>query len=162
MGKTLNPLENYIIMEDLRKTYGFRMTDRRGSLDLNHMRLVFDALARVHSLSHAYRHHVEQDLVGNFPSLIPNFDEQFIGTWCEMLAHNLNEQVTIYDQEFGPGNVLSNAAKKFSAMRKTVFDIFLGKSTAECLEQLLREKPDPKRFGKDAENPGYFILFLFQ
>ncbi|OXA51218.1 uncharacterized protein LOC110853464 [Folsomia candida] len=154
IGGTITSLDNYIIMEDLRKTYGFRMTDRREPLDLDHMKLVITALARVHSVGWAYRHHVEADIVGHFPCLVGNVKEEDIGIWNKLLIANIDQAKGVYDEAFGPENNYSAAAESFKKHVDTASKIVIGKGQFEGMEKLFRvTEPDPDKFGKDVKNP---------
>lgn len=155
MSGHIHSLDNFIMMEDLRKTYGFRMTNRREALDLDHTKLVISALAKVHALSWAYRHHVEENITEKFPCLVTNMEEDDMETWNAVLFSNLDQAKLIYDEQFGPGNDYSIAADAFRKILPTLTKFFMGRIDAKLLEDLMRVKcPDPVKFGRDAENPG--------
>ncbi|XP_021957427.2 uncharacterized protein LOC110853466 isoform X2 [Folsomia candida] len=154
MSGHIHSLDNFIMMEDLRKTYGFRMTNRREALDLDHTKLVISALAKVHALSWAYRHHVEENITEKFPCLVTNMEEDDMETWNAVLFSNLDQAKLIYDEQFGPGNDYSIAADAFRKILPTLTKFFMGRIDAKLLEDLMRVKcPDPVKFGRDAENP---------
>jgi len=52
---TVNPFDIYIMMTDIRKTWGFRMTDRQLGLEFDETRLVTLYHAQLHSISWAYK-----------------------------------------------------------------------------------------------------------
>lgn len=148
-------------MEDLRKTGGFKMTNRRDSLDIDHMRLVAEILAKIHSLSWAYRQKVEKNILEKFSCFTPNFDEEDRISWTSMLVTNLSQSKRIFDKVLGNGNVLSKATEKFEEYYKDiVLDVFMGNQDAKDFEEFLKVRPIPERFGKDAENPGIKLILL--
>ncbi len=158
IGVEMNSLDNFIMMEDMRKSYGFRMTNRREALDIWHMRLVFEALAKTHALSWAYRNHVEADITGKFPCFVSNRKDE-MAKWRPILVGNFDQAKEIYDQEFGPGNEYSNAAEGFKRHLDVLGDMFLGEGGGEGMDKFLRViPPDVDKFGKDAENPGNFCI----
>ncbi|OXA50941.1 hypothetical protein Fcan01_14477 [Folsomia candida] len=148
----ISSLDNYIIMEDLRKTHGFRMTSRLEPLDFDHMKLVISALARVHSVSWAYRNHVEENITQKFPCLVTNMPDEEVAIFSNVVRSNLEQAKGIYDKEFGPKNAYTAVADKFSGMIDRISSLFTGSGTAEGFEKLMRVKTSDK-FGRDAENP---------
>ncbi|OXA51136.1 uncharacterized protein LOC110853643 [Folsomia candida] len=150
----ISSLDNYIMMEDLRKTHGFRMTNRLEPLDLDHMRLIIEALSKVHAMSWAYRHHVEADITEKFPCLVTNMASEDLETWNNVIRANLEQTKGIYDKEFGQNNDYSAAVDKFSGMIGRIGEFFTAKGTAVGMDKMMRiTNPDPAKFGKDAENP---------
>ncbi|OXA50876.1 hypothetical protein Fcan01_14444 [Folsomia candida] len=122
----ISSLDNFLIMEDLRKTYGFRMTDRRQPLDLDHMKLVISALAKVHSVSWAYRNHVEENITQKFPCFVTNMSEEDVAIFSNVVRSNLEQAKGIYDKEFGPKNAYTAVADKFSGMIDRISSMFTG------------------------------------
>ncbi|OXA51219.1 uncharacterized protein LOC110853579 [Folsomia candida] len=150
----ISSLDNYIIMEDLRKTHGFRMTNRLEPLDLDHMRLIIEALSKVHAMSWAYRHHVESDITEKFPCLVTNVSREDFAAWDNVILASLEQAKGIFDKEFGPKNDYSSALDKFAGMVGRVSEMFTGERTAAGWAKLMRViEPDPNKFGKDADNP---------
>jgi len=54
-GKVFNPFEIYILMADMKKTFGCRIADRTVGLGLEEVTLVMKAYAKIHALSWAYK-----------------------------------------------------------------------------------------------------------
>ncbi|CAL8110273.1 unnamed protein product [Orchesella dallaii] len=66
--------ENFILMTDLRKTFGFTMADRMQGLDLDHARIVLEEMAKVHALSWAYKQKQGLNLLSDkYPQFVDNF-----------------------------------------------------------------------------------------
>ncbi|OXA49237.1 hypothetical protein Fcan01_15785 [Folsomia candida] len=112
----ISSLDNFIIMEDLRKTYGFRMSNRLVPFDLDHMHLVIETLAKVHAISWVYRNHVESQITEKFPCLVTNLRMENMEIWSSVINANLEQAKEIFDKEFGPGNNYSASADKFAGM----------------------------------------------
>jgi len=52
---TYVPLDNFLILTDVRKTSGFKMANQHSSLDWDHCSLVVSELAKIHATSWAYQ-----------------------------------------------------------------------------------------------------------
>jgi hypothetical protein len=113
--KDLDPLENCVMMPDLRKTRGFRLANRLVGLDLAHAKLVIVAQAQVHALSWAYK------MVEDLPDLATKFPFLVNGTFMDNL-----DQVVI------KGLIDSNFGTFRSAVEQTVNE----KLRAELLSSL--------------------------
>jgi len=104
LTRLVGSLENFILMEDIKKMYGFRMTNRREALDIHHMRLVMEGLAKVHSLSWAYRHHVEPNIAQKYTCMVPNFGPEDMEMWTGMTKNCLTQAAEILDEILYKGN----------------------------------------------------------
>jgi hypothetical protein len=114
------------MMEDIRKTSGFRMTNRRESLDIHHMRLVIPALATVHALSWSYKHHVEPNVKEKFNFLQPPSRSGNTSNWESVIEGNVDEAISVLDSVLGSGNKLSEAAHVFKDKIPQLIKVFQG------------------------------------
>jgi len=114
------------------------------------MRLAIEALAKVHSMSWAYRHHVEKDIIGKFPFLRMTLSDEIMDQWLAVMVANFNQAIGIYDEEFGPGNDLSKGVEKFKTFQGLMSDYMLGKTSLTELSQVFRVLPSANdaKFGK--------------
>jgi hypothetical protein len=130
------------MMEDIRKTWGFRMTNRRESLDIHHIRLVIPALAKLHALSWSYKTHVDADLQTKFPFLKIEFREQDIDTWTTVSTGNLEQAICVLEKELGEQHEITKGVINFKQHIKTVMAIFTGTLGDSAYEEILRLKAD--------------------
>ncbi|CAG7830533.1 unnamed protein product, partial [Allacma fusca] len=101
-----NPLENCIVLPDLRKSGGFRLANRLEGFDLDHVKLVILEQAKLHALSWAYKQQTNtKSLSTKFQFLLETvFDgipnqvlegilESHLGLFMDVVkAHSLNEE----------------------------------------------------------------------
>jgi hypothetical protein len=65
--KDEDEITDFLLMEDIRKTYGYKMADRSEPLDFAHSKLVVEALAKFHAYSWGYKQR------SNLPKLVERF-----------------------------------------------------------------------------------------
>ncbi|CAG7835786.1 unnamed protein product [Allacma fusca] len=79
LGRPLEPLDNSIVMPDLRKPENgpFVLRDRFLGFDLDHYLLVIEAQARLHATSWAYKSKLGKNILEEFPFLESKLGEIF-------------------------------------------------------------------------------------
>jgi hypothetical protein len=139
------------MMEDIRKTWGFRMTNRRESLDIHHMRLVIPALATVHALSWSYKHHVEPNVVKKFDFLQSPFRQEDMAMWETVMEGNVNQAISVLDSVLGKGNKLSKATQEFKGKVPELIKAFMGHpdimSLFDDLHRVKQKRDTPDKRG---------------
>lgn len=118
-----SPLDNFILMTDMRKPLNFKMADRRIGLDGDHMKLTFYELATLHALSWAYKERNE-DFLEMYPFLEKQLSQRKEEMWMGLLKENANMAVKVLDAVKGPGNNLSQAVLNFCVNGKPIFEYF--------------------------------------
>ena len=99
---TNNPLDNYIIMTDLRESGGYRMRDRFEGFDLDHYKLVIEAQATLHALSWAYKCKNDNVKISEkFPCLtgMQGLRKGFNKTAAEFLQPNMQAAETLVNDD---------------------------------------------------------------
>ncbi|CAL8069693.1 unnamed protein product [Orchesella dallaii] len=134
---THGPLSNYIMMVDLRKEGGFKMANKMIGLDVDHVKLAFNELAKMHALSWAYRNKVEWDVENKFPFLKRFLSPRKTEMWLGILKTNIEKAVTAIEAASGRKNVLSESLKDFSTNAKAVIESFISQ-TETSEESLLK------------------------
>ncbi|CAL8069689.1 unnamed protein product [Orchesella dallaii] len=144
LTKVYTPLDNFIMMVDLRKTWGFTMADRRKGFDADHVKLAFTELATIHALSWAYRQRVESDLLKKFPFLKVPFEEEDMQMWNNITESSIGVAVSTMDSVFGNDNPLSKSTKAFGEKVKTIIEFFIDQEegTENALWELHRDPPN--------------------
>lgn len=135
--KIYSPLDNYILMTDLR-SLGYRMADSKIGLDGDHMKLAFSELATLHALSWAYENKAGQSLVKKYPFLRKPINPGSSNMWLQILAENAKTAMKAIDSLLGDGSDLSKAIHKFSTEAEVIIQYF--SSQDESLEALLGDK----------------------
>jgi len=141
-------IENYLLMVDARKTWGFKMADRRIGLDYDHCKLVMNEIAKFHALS--WNYFVKKGLgklKDKFPFVIESIFRQdqaellngMMGMHFQLMLQALNDST-----EISPGVI--NGVKRFSEDPLQVMLLFLKEDghveEAELLKHF-RVKPKP-------------------
>jgi len=140
IGKVQDPLQNVILMEDMKRTWGFRMTNRREPLDIHHMRLVIPALAKVHALSWAYKHHVEPDVTSKFPFLKNSFGESDFEMWATVSTMNMDQALVVLEKELGNDSPVTQAAVNFKSNLRKILRVFMGDDMSQVYSDVIRVK----------------------
>jgi len=130
------------MMEDLRKTRGFKMTDRRSSFDLNHIKLVIQALAKLHALGWGYKHHVTPDIQEKFPFLSTPFKQEEMETWIQVFDGNFRSMTEVLDES----PTLIEALEGYRLKVARILDAFLldGVDQQKVMEESMRVKQEEK------------------
>jgi len=137
--------------------YGFTMTNRREPLDIHHMRLVIKGLAKVHSLSWAYRHHVEENITQKYTCMVPNFGMEDKEMITGLIKGSLTQSAEILEEMLYKGNRLTEAIFRYRDKTvETLMKFFMGDPGATILEDCVRIKIDPKKYGRPDNYEGNF------
>jgi len=150
----LNSLDNFILMEDLRKSYGFVMPDRREPLTIHQMRLVIPALARLHALTWAYKVTATAD--GDLNEKFPFFrvhNENGMEAWEDLIHTFLKDEIKVIEERYGPDHDITKGIVNLQKHVKPLCRIFLGKGDENLCYELMRVKPSQREF------PGEFWTF---
>jgi len=142
IGKTQDPLDNAIVMEDMKRTWGFRMTNRREPLDIHHMRLVIQALAKVHALSWAYKHHDGQEITEKYPFLKNSLTATDFEIWASTYDANFDKAIGVLEKELGNESYITKAAVNFKSILRQVLRAFMGEEMSKIYSELIRVKPE--------------------
>ncbi|CAG7727460.1 unnamed protein product [Allacma fusca] len=137
---------NFILVEDLRKTQGYRMASKYVGLDLPHCSLVVQEIAKLHALSMAY---IKVKLE-NSSSLSDHFDclkETIVTPQTEEVASTLFNasfltSVEIVKQETGCDSIYSQKMRQFGNQVHWIFGHILAGNTDMSLEEMLKIKPN--------------------
>jgi len=143
----IDSLDNFILMEDMKRTWGFRMTSRKETLDIHHMRLVIVALAKVHALGWAYKQHVTPKILEKFPFLKPSIGEENVNMFVNVFGMNLDKAIGVLEEELGKENEVTKAVTGLKKNINTLCKIFLtGKNLTDITTRDLVRLP-PKCTG---------------
>ncbi|CAL8110275.1 unnamed protein product [Orchesella dallaii] len=140
--------ENFILMTDIRKTFGFTMANRIKGLDLDHAKLVLEEIAKYHALSWAYKQKNGLDLLTNKYPVYRDFVYENEALWkdFEQLMDQMSDNAfNMTEETLGADHPacksLRNAMNKesFNRMQK-----YVGKNgiNEEEIESYLRIKPE--------------------
>ncbi len=136
-SKVYQPIENFIVLTDLRKELGYKMFDRTKGLQLDHIILVITELAKIHALSWAYRQKVEDNLLKKFPFLEPSFDKEDMVMWGNIVGQNVEIAVQTMDAALGPDNHLTKSILR------------IGDKVLKVIELFIEQKEEDERNGWD-------------
>ncbi|ODM91728.1 hypothetical protein Ocin01_14956 [Orchesella cincta] len=143
LTKVYSPLDNFIMMVDLRKTWGFTMAERTKGFDPEHVELAFTELATIHALSWAYRNRVEYDLIKKFPFLQVDFEEEEMQMWKNIIYSSIGTAVSTMDSVLGEGNHLSKSTEAFREVVMKIIEYFIDQTEGaeHALWELHRDPP---------------------
>lgn len=142
-SKIYQPIENFIVLTDLRRELGYKMLDRTVGLELDHINLTIIELAKIHALSWAYRQKVEDNLLKKFPFLEPAFDDEDKVMWGNIVGQNVEIAVNTMDEALGPGNHLTKSILTIGGKVLKVIELFLDQKEEDERKgwELHREPP---------------------
>lgn len=134
-------------MTDIRKTFGFKMTDRLTGADYNHCKLIIIELAKLHAISWAYK---QKRGIKRLTDIYSNMlDEMFIGKGAEqfrpMIIDRIETSLKVIEKGLGSDSPAYLGATRLRTVDATVeLANFLSKDgpDEEMFENLLRIKPE--------------------
>ncbi|ODM99563.1 hypothetical protein Ocin01_07130 [Orchesella cincta] len=140
--------ESFILMTDLRKTFGFTMADRIKGLDMDHIKLVLEEIAKVHALTWAYKQKNELALLSN---KYPQFQDEMYNNddmmkdFLQLMNQLSDSCLKMAEDKLGESHPACKSFKDFLA--GDIMDrmkIFVQKNGIDeiNLESYLRIKPD--------------------
>lgn len=148
--KIYSPLDNFILMTDLRKMTprGYKMVDPKQGLDLDHLMLAFQELATLHAVGWAYRKTVTWDLLEKFPFLErPPKNAKKREAWLNLLKENAYCAIDAIDKVRGKGNPWSQAVLSFVENRGSMALEYFSSQNEELemsLQKMLRNSEECK------------------
>ncbi|CAG7734310.1 unnamed protein product, partial [Allacma fusca] len=105
VGKLLSPLDNYLVMVDIRKTWGFQMVEKQIGLDYSHTRLAVAELAKLHALSWAMKEKQNlSSLLTKYPYLVEMCFSRINSSIDNLVVANLKSVEKIAESTFQPGS----------------------------------------------------------
>jgi len=140
----INPLDNFIMMEDLRKSRGLVMPNRKEPLDIHHMRLVIAALAKSHAVSWAYKTKVGGDLHSKFPFLRLHVHKDGMESWGDLAESNMDEEIKEIEKAFGAESGITKGTKAFKQFMKPLLQVFRGQDVEPLCTKIMRVKDSTK------------------
>ncbi|ODM99564.1 hypothetical protein Ocin01_07131 [Orchesella cincta] len=106
--------ENFILMTDLRKTFGFTMADRMKGLDLEHTKLVLDEIAKYHALSWAYKQKHGMTLLSNkYPQFEDHLydNETMMKEFTQLMDQIVSNGLKMTEEKLGPSHPACKSLK---------------------------------------------------
>lgn len=143
---------DYIVMTDMRTSFGFKMADRCVGADYDHCRLVVEELAKIHAFSWAYKQRNKIKLLTN---IYPNFEEDmFTGKTSEQFRPMMIDMMKTCFNTIEKG--LGSDSPAYLGALKLETDNY----TAEIASLVRKEGPDEEYLEsrlriKPAHDPNY-------
>ncbi|CAL8096635.1 unnamed protein product [Orchesella dallaii] len=141
-------LKNFILMVDVRKTWGFKMADKLRSLSVSHVKIVLEELAKFHSLCYAYRIHKD---LPNLRSVFTFLNDTFFlnpnqkATFDAVRIGNLELVRETLDDFLSKRPEIEDSLRRFETPDTVsdMFHVFLNPegTDEEKMEDFLRQKP---------------------
>lgn len=154
--KVYKPLDNFFVMTDVRRTWGYEMVDSKLGLSFAHASLAVKELATIHALSWVYRQKVENNLLERFPFLTCALDQEDSQMWGKIVSQNVQVAVNAMNAVLGPDNHLSKSAIDYETRVEKIIRIFLEQpETAERECWALHRQP-PQELVQASENESKF------
>lgn len=139
LTKVYSPLDNFILMTDLRKGLGFKMVAKHIGLDEHHMGVGFFELATMHAVSWAYRKRVNWDIaaVEKYSFLKQAGENERINMWMNILNESVVKVVAVIDAALGKENNVSKSLLNYARHARPAISQF--RTQDEATELTLRE-----------------------
>jgi len=146
--KVFQPFDNYIMMVDLRKTWGFQMANRFLGFDIEHLALAVEAQAKLHATSWAYKQKKNlENIQSKFPTLYFDFSsEKDVQMFQGIIRSSVDEGIGALKTTLGEDSLIINALEKFKDHSQNITDIIYhqGEETEVDLDKYFRVKPTEK------------------
>lgn len=146
-GKIYSPFDNYVMMVDVRKTFGFKMANRLESFDCNQVAIFMKSLARNHALGWVYkkRNNLTR-ITEHFPFMSNDYSLQPWKTFIIDLAiANGKKGSDTVEKVLGSDSPITEGFKKFLNKSTEILNIqYCGFERNEKeFDKYFRVKPQP-------------------
>lgn len=143
--KIYSPLDNFILMTDLRNELGYKMGPR--AMDVEHVKLAFIELAKVHAISWAYKESFEEKdehFISKYPFLKRTPNPRKTEMWLGLLKENGKKAVEALDKVKGKRNLWSKSIEQFCEKGKAVleYNSYAGEDEENQMQKLLEIQPE--------------------
>jgi hypothetical protein len=143
LGRPLKPLDNSIIMPDLRKPENgpFRLRDRFLGFDLDHYKLVIESQAKLHAISWAYKtKRGLKSLIAEFPYLKSKFGE-LMQAFTPLMESNIKANELLFHDRPDILEALAHLKEVYVSVGGLYFDFNAGQDEKGHTKDTVVRKP---------------------